>query len=87
MAHRLWLQAKISEIKYLPTGLLPGAIALSREVALSARAGAALSPLMTDAGHVKAMNDRYGYAGGDIVRKRVAETILDACRVGDFVFR
>jgi diguanylate cyclase (GGDEF)-like protein len=49
--------------------------------------GPAYALLMVDVDHFKAVNDRLGHAGGDQVLKRVAQSLRDGVRAGDFVAR
>jgi diguanylate cyclase (GGDEF)-like protein len=47
----------------------------------------ALSCLMLDIDHFKAINDRYGHEIGDVVLTQVARVIQHSCRQDDVVFR
>lgn len=52
------------------------------------RAGSPLSLVVVDVDHFKAFNDAHGHAAGDVVLKRVAQTIQESLkRPGDFVAR
>ena len=42
---------------------------------------------IVDIDHFKSVNDTYGHDAGDIVIKRVAEILREACRTSDFVVR
>ena len=53
----------------------------------SAGAGRPLSLLMLDVDHFKAINDRFGHAGGDEVLRTVARRLVDAVRTEDLVAR
>jgi diguanylate cyclase len=60
---------------------------LSRELAMAQQDGTALSVLMVDIDHFKAINDRYTHSVGDLVLGQTAETLLGSVRSSDFVFR
>lgn len=60
---------------------------LTSEVARSRRDGRPLSVVMGDLDKFKAINDRYGHAGGDAVLKEVARRLLLAVRQYDGVGR
>ncbi|WP_112661789.1 diguanylate cyclase [Microvirga flavescens] len=60
---------------------------LTREIATAAQHRATFSILMIDVDHFKTINDQWGHPIGDAILKQVAGTILEACRLGDFVFR
>lgn len=60
---------------------------LTREIGYSRKMRKKLSVVMVDLDHFKTINDRYGHAGGDIVLQQCAKLVLDAVRIGDFVFR
>jgi len=60
---------------------------LGRELMLAKRNETPLSIVLIDVDHFKAINDRYGHPGGDVVLRQVAEHILEAVRGSDFVFR
>lgn len=60
---------------------------LSREVAFTRQMDRALSVVMIDLDHFKAINDQHGHASGDAVLKQCAEVVLETVRIGDFVFR
>ncbi|MGH2342448.1 diguanylate cyclase [Segnochrobactraceae bacterium EtOH-i3] len=60
---------------------------LSREVAFTRQMDRALSVVMIDLDHFKRVNDQHGHASGDAVLKQCAEVVLEAVRIGDFVFR
>lgn len=49
--------------------------------------GDALTVLMIDVDHFKAINDRYGHARGDEALRRIAETLRACCRQSDLVGR
>ncbi|GAN55756.1 diguanylate cyclase [Tanticharoenia sakaeratensis] len=66
--------------RFLPT-------ILGREVKLSLHRGTPFSVLMLDVDHFKAINTTLGHSGGDSVLRGIAELIVDACRVTDFIFR
>ena len=60
----------------------------AREWRRCMRSSSPLSLIMVDVDHFKVFNDTYGHAAGDIVLKRVAQTIQDALnRPADFVAR
>ncbi|MBX3120100.1 MAG: PAS domain S-box protein [Fimbriimonadaceae bacterium] len=46
-----------------------------------------LSIILLDVDKFKSFNDSFGHLAGDEVLKGVADTLLDACRAGDFVAR
>jgi diguanylate cyclase (GGDEF)-like protein len=51
------------------------------------RRGAGLFLITFDVRHLKAINDRFGYAAGDEVLRGVADTLLEATRSSDLVTR
>ncbi len=51
------------------------------------RRGDAQLLLMVDVDHFKAVNDRYGHAGGDAVLQAIAVTLRQAVRENDLVYR
>ena len=61
--------------------------ALELDLARAARGGFSASLIMGDIDHFKLFNDRFGHDAGDIVLKRVAETLLVNVRKGDVVCR
>jgi two-component system, cell cycle response regulator len=72
------------------TGLLNRAALedqLRREWSTSRRHGTALSVLVVDLDHFKAINDTHGHATGDDVLRRVAEILVGAVRSSDLVAR
>lgn len=66
--------------RFLPT-------ILGREISISTQTGTPLTLLMVDVDHFKQINDRWGHNVGDLVLQQVAEVIMAAVRVNDFVFR
>jgi diguanylate cyclase len=66
--------------KFLPS-------VLGRELTLSKKNDLALSIIMLDVDHFKSINDQYSHSAGDVVLRHVADTILEATRTSDFVFR
>lgn len=54
---------------------------------VSKRTERPLSVVMMDLDHFKAINDRYGHAGGDQVLIEVAKVLIHACREGDVLAR
>ena len=60
---------------------------LQREWELARRHGQALSVIMLDVDHFKAVNDTYGHAVGDTVLQQVADCITRCVRASDIVFR
>lgn len=46
-----------------------------------------LTVLLGDIDHFKQVDDRYGHAQGDIVLKRVSQTLIDTCRTNDTIAR
>ena len=61
--------------------------ALARACAESLRTGAPLSVLMIDIDHFKSHNDDHGHQSGDVVLRRVGETLRDNCRSMDIAAR
>ena len=61
--------------------------ALDRLAAASVRSGRPFAVAMVDIDHFKAVNDRFGHAGGDEVLRRVAAALADATREADLVAR
>jgi len=60
---------------------------LAEEVARAQRYGRPLSVLMVDVDHFKAVNDRYGHPGGDLVLKQVAQRLARQLRQVDVAAR
>ena len=60
---------------------------MGREIVLAKRNDTPLSVVMIDVDHFKAVNDRYGHPGGDVVLRQVADLLLETVRPSDFVFR
>ncbi|HXN15049.1 MAG TPA: GGDEF domain-containing protein, partial [Usitatibacter sp.] len=58
-----------------------------RELSRARRAGQALSIIMLDVDHFKAVNERYGHRLGDEVLKRLADIVRAALRKEDMVVR
>ncbi|QDJ09119.1 Diguanilate cyclase [Roseomonas mucosa] len=65
-------------------GLLRFAMA---EAARLGREGGSCALMLLDLDHFKAINDRHGHAGGDLVLKAVATTLRGALREGDHLAR
>ncbi|GAA6153119.1 GGDEF domain-containing protein [Pseudoteredinibacter isoporae] len=61
--------------------------ALQREIQLANRYHQALSMMVIDIDHFKAVNDNYGHAAGDDVICSVAKAITTVCRETDLTFR
>lgn len=61
--------------------------ALTRMLARSDRDGGALSLLMLDIDHFKAVNDRFGHLTGDSVLRHVGAALAEAIRAGDLAVR
>ncbi|MEO8539101.1 MAG: GGDEF domain-containing protein [bacterium] len=61
--------------------------ALEIEIARVQREGSALSAMMSDVDHFKAVNDHYGHPVGDLVLVRVAEVLKLETRPADVVAR
>jgi diguanylate cyclase (GGDEF)-like protein len=61
--------------------------ALELDLARAARGGFPVSVIMADVDHFKEFNDRFGHDAGDLVLKRIAETIRTSVRKGDVVCR
>ncbi len=59
----------------------------AREVARARRGDAALSLLLIDIDHFKAVNDRYGHAVGDRALQTIAALLESECRAGDLACR
>jgi diguanylate cyclase (GGDEF)-like protein len=60
---------------------------LAAEVSRAARHGRAMSILMIDVDHFKAVNDRYGHQLGDVVLAAIAQGLRDTLRTADVVAR
>jgi diguanylate cyclase (GGDEF)-like protein len=61
--------------------------ALIRMVAQSLRSGSALSAMVIDLDHFKALNDRHGHQAGDEVLENVGATLRRGVRASDFAGR
>lgn len=61
--------------------------ALAQEISRARRHGQALGVVMLDIDHFKAVNDTYGHPGGDEVLRSFAQTVKQALREGDTLFR
>ncbi|WP_435105060.1 diguanylate cyclase [Arhodomonas sp. AD133] len=59
----------------------------AREVARARRGDAALSLLLIDIDHFKAVNDHYGHAVGDHALQAIAALLESECRAGDLASR
>lgn len=60
---------------------------LTHQVANAHRYGQDVSLIMFDLDHFKQVNDRYGHQAGDRVLQKVAETVLNSIRKGDYLAR
>lgn len=64
-----------------------GEYVLDTEIARKHRYGQAVSVIMLDIDHFKAINDRYGHAGGDVVLQEIADILRLRLRATDVVCR
>lgn len=55
--------------------------------ALAQRSGRALSVMMLDIDHFKAINDQFGHGMGDRVLVEISRTLANGCRAGDVLAR
>jgi diguanylate cyclase (GGDEF)-like protein len=62
-------------------------VALTRELARSARANSELSMLAIDLDHFKRINDTYGHSAGDVILREFGALLGHAARAGDMVAR
>lgn len=60
---------------------------LLREISRARRSGEPLSLLMMDVDHFKRINDGRGHDFGDRALRLISQTLIDACRGSDLVFR
>ncbi|CAH1687726.1 Putative Heme-regulated two-component response regulator [Hyphomicrobiales bacterium] len=60
---------------------------LGREIAMARTNNLPFTVLMIDLDHFKRINDGWGHGAGDLVLRQIAEIVLDAVRLSDFVFR
>lgn len=61
--------------------------AFERRKVISEEEGLTMGLIMVDLDHFKAVNDKFGHDGGDIVLREVAETLTNAVRAEDHIFR
>jgi diguanylate cyclase (GGDEF)-like protein len=59
----------------------------TRDITLAMRHDRALSCLLIDADHFKAVNDTYGHSAGDLVLRRIVEICRSTLRASDYVGR
>jgi len=76
------------------TDLLTGALsrrgieqALLRETAVSRRKGTSVCCSLVDVDNFKQINDRYGHAVGDLVLRRIVDTLRASVRLSDYIGR
>jgi len=60
---------------------------MHRELSLRDRHGHALSMVMIDLDHFKAVNDTYGHHAGDVVLRDLADILREVCRPSDLPCR
>ena len=89
LAERLtevWTQATVDHL----TGVLNRQAALAyleTEIERAARFGHQLSVVMVDLDHFKRLNDSHGHAAGDLILRRIADTLRENVRSVDVVGR
>lgn len=60
---------------------------LAREITIATKSGFPFSLLMIDVDEFKRINDRWGHTTGDTVLRQIADILIGATRLSDFVFR
>jgi diguanylate cyclase (GGDEF)-like protein len=92
IAERCQLEARLRELATTDglTGVLNRSgfmVAAARAMELAAKPDKLLAMLMLDVDHFKAINDRYGHAGGDLALQHLVATLRAGTRQNDLLGR
>ncbi|MBI5042874.1 MAG: response regulator, partial [Nitrospirae bacterium] len=77
---RMLIQRREEDYSTSPTTMLPGNIAIEREINAEIRNGNPFSVCYIDLDNFKAYNDNYGFLKGDAVIKQTAKVITDVVK-------